>query len=169
MSINSQHEGIMRISTVFINPDKRNGGWKLSMSFILAGVLMDGKVVTDKLVLPQQRRFKTEMTMYHDDNEPQNRGAYISKLNYLRESLDLPKIVTDSIEVILEATRDDFLGLKRNKKVPLVLMEMKVNPEIMIESIHGISHMYQWGNAVRPKPEFREIVNPQGPQQGELF
>ena len=162
----TQYEYITSFRSLFVNEDKRNGGKKLSLTFNIVGKLMQGQAVLSNQVLPEQKRFKSDITLYHGQNEDKDREAFIKKVNSFRRCMGLPMVETDGVLRILDTTRIDFMTLKGNKTLPLALVAFKVNPEVAVETIRGMSHQFQWANGLFFKPTFKDMINP---KQGELY
>lgn len=154
----TQYEYIVNFRSLFVNEDRRNGGKKLSLSFTLAGRMMKGEAVFDHGVLPEQRRFKTDITLYHGQDVEKDHTAFIKKVNSFRQCLGLPVIKTDGVLRILDTTRIDFMELKQTKARLLALTAFKINPTISVETIRDQSHRFQWANSMFFKPEFNEII-----------
>jgi hypothetical protein len=154
-----------RILSCFVNGKDEP---KLSLSFRVVSRIIDGKVVSDPEVLPEQPRFKADLSLYKGNDPVKDKRAYVKKINSLRQCWGLPIIQTEGSKRILETTRVDFMSLKEKKAVPVVLMVFRVNPVTMIETIHGKSYRFNWGNGVTFVPWASELLNPANPQ-GELF
>ena len=164
-----KREGIIKASSLFVNDDKRNGGLKISFAFKVVARLINGEVIDDAEWLPDQRRFKTDLTIFHGKDEARDQGAFVIKVNSLRECLGLSKIATASVNEIMEITKNDFMELKKNDQILRTLAVWLENPTVQVETIHGLSHRFQWANSMFFRPEFREMINPKAPKQGELF
>jgi hypothetical protein len=163
----TQYEYVTNFRSLFVNDDKRNGGKKLSLTFNVVGKLFQGEVTQEGL--PEQRRFKSDITLFHGANPDKDKESFIKKVNSFRRCLGLSSVKTDGVLRILDTTRLDFMFLKEAKCVPVALVSFRINPTMTIETIKGQSHQFQWANSLFFKPTFLEAVNPKGPQQGELF
>jgi len=164
-----KREGIIKASSLFVNEDKRNGGHKISFAFKVVARLINGEVIDDPQWLPEQRRFKTDLTIFHGKDKERDQGAFITKVNSLRECMNLAPIVTQSPMDIMDTTKMDFMELKKSETVLNMLAVWLENPTIQVETIHGLSHRFQWANSMFFRPGFRQMINPKAPKQGELF
>jgi hypothetical protein len=164
---NITREGIIMLSSMFPNQDRRNGGWKLSIAFVVIGRILSGNVTFGEY-LPTQRRFKAEISVFPGKDQENSERACITKINALRSCLGLGK-VTGSVQEVMEITRNDFVNLKNTKSVLNVLATWVENPNVAMEEIHGKTFLFNWANGIQLRPQFKDLINPQGPQQMEMF
>lgn len=161
-SINDRKEGVFEIRSLFIN--KKGTDFKLSGSMTLVGTLREGEVVRSLEYLPANRRFKFDLAPYQGNN-----SSFISKLQSMSASMGIEPLKTDNSLELLQSIHSGFMDQKQGKRVPLLCISGTVNPVIQSERIGNESHGFQWFNSLYFKPVFYRMLNPQAPQQGELY